>query len=81
MTGSGGVASLDATLWSGVAAVVLGGLPGALGDQAKAINKLVGRGAAGEGRHISRGRLRRNGAESCLNRSNRGFPVLRLLSP
>jgi hypothetical protein len=54
--------------------------PPGLGGQARAIDNLVGR-AAGEGCHISRGRLRRNGAESGLNRSNRAFPVMRLLSP
>jgi hypothetical protein len=71
----------DATLWNGGASIVLGGLPGALGGQAKAINKLVGRGAAAESRHIPRGQLRRTGAESRLNRSNRELPVPRLLSP
>jgi hypothetical protein len=48
--------------------------------QAQAIDNLVGR-AAGESRHISRERLRRNGAESGLDRSNRALPVPRLLSP
>jgi hypothetical protein len=37
-------------------------------------------GAAAESRDISRRRLRRNGAESDLNRSDREFPVVRLLS-
>jgi hypothetical protein len=66
--------------WSGGAAIDLGGLPGALGGQAQAIKISRGR-ALGEGRHISREQLRRNGADSCLNRSNREFPVPCLLSP
>jgi hypothetical protein len=60
--------------------LTLARLPDAPGGQARAISNLMGRGAAGESRHISRGRLRRNGAESSLNRSNRECPVLRLLS-
>jgi hypothetical protein len=65
--------------WSGGGAIDLGGLPGALGGQAQAITNLAR--AAGESRHISRGRLPRNGAESCLNQPNRELPVLLLISP
>jgi hypothetical protein len=36
---------------------------------------------ADENRHISRGRLRRNGADSGLDRSKRELPVPRLISP
>jgi hypothetical protein len=57
----------------------LRGPPG-LGGQARRSTISSG-GAAGESRHISRGRLRRDGAESGLDRSNRELPVPRLLSP
>jgi hypothetical protein len=77
---AGATASACATLWSVVAAIDLARLPDAPGGQARAISNLMGRGAAGESRHISCGRLRRNGGESGLNRSNRERPVLRLLS-
>jgi hypothetical protein len=39
------------------------------------------RDAAGESRNIWQARLRRNGADSCLNPSNRELPVSRLLLP
>jgi len=64
--------------WRGGGAIDLGGLPGALGGQAR--QSTVSRGRRAKA-HISRGQLRRNGAESCLNRPNRELPVLLLLSP
>jgi hypothetical protein len=54
--------------------------PRALAARPRRFDDLVGR-AAGESRRISRGRLRRNGAESGLDRSNRELPVLRLIIP
>jgi hypothetical protein len=49
-----------------------------LAGRPQAINNLAGE-RAGESRQISPRRLWRNGAESCLNRSNRELPVLHLL--
>jgi hypothetical protein len=54
--------------------------PRALATRPRRFDNLVGTGW-GESRRISRGRLRRNGAESSLDRSNREFPVPRLFLP